>query len=141
MKLLLDTSFLIALKKGDSAALKLLNEKRDIATEVGISRLTQYELLVGALYLWKKYGDIRELAWVEEALTWLKVFEIDDEVIKVAAEIKAKAVSEGKALPDMNLLIAVSGKQGTELLTLDEDQIKSSKDLEVKGIRVVAVKD
>ncbi|MEM1583856.1 MAG: hypothetical protein QXF28_02550 [Nitrososphaerota archaeon] len=70
MRLLIDTSFLIALKKGDLKARKTLESLKDKVEDIGISRLTEYYLMVGALYLWRKYGYARELAWLDEALKW-----------------------------------------------------------------------
>jgi len=140
LKLLLDTSFLIALKRGRKEALKILEERKEIASDVGVSRLSQYELLVGASYIWRRYGDLREREWVEEALRWLSIYEIDEEVIRSAAEIKAQSVINGENIPDLDLLIALSGKRNTELLTFDEDQIKASKYLEKMGVKVLEPK-
>ena len=140
MKLLLDTSFLIALKRGRKEALKILRERKEIASDIGISRLSHYELFVGASYLWKKYGDLREREWVEEALRWLTIYELDEEVIRYAAEIKAQTIIDGENIPDLDLLIALSGKKDTELLTFDKDQIKARKYLERMGVKVVGIK-
>lgn len=60
MKLILDTSFLIELKKGNEKAIKALEEKKDKCEDIVVSSLTVYELLVGASYIWKKHGDVRE---------------------------------------------------------------------------------
>jgi len=127
LKLILDTSFLIALKRGDKAARRLLEERRGRAEDIGISRLSQYELLVGALYMVKKYGDVRELAWINEALRWLTIYEVEKDVIETAARVKSESILKGEDLPDLDLLIALSGKENSELLTLDEDQIKMAK--------------
>lgn len=138
MRLLLDTSFLIALKKGDLEARKTLESMRDKVEDIGISRLTEYELMVGAFYLWRKYGDARELAWLDEALKWLTINEIDDEVIRLASRIKAETMLNGETVYDIDLLIAVSGKSGSALLTLDKNQLKLKNYLEGIGITMIS---
>ncbi|MEM4006564.1 MAG: type II toxin-antitoxin system VapC family toxin [Nitrososphaerota archaeon] len=112
MKLLINTSFLIALRKGDLKARKTLESLKDKIEDIGISRLTEYELMVGAFYLWKKYGDARELAWLNEVLKWLTIYEVDEEVIKLDSKIKSEALLNGEreTIYDIDLLIAVSGK-------------------------------
>lgn len=137
MRLLLDTSFLIALKKGDLKARKILESLRDKVEDVGISRLTQYELMVGAFYLWRKYGDARELTWLDELLKWLTIYEVDDEVVRLASKIKAETILKGEIVYDIDLIIAVSGKSGSALLTVDNDQLKLKNNLESIGITVL----
>ncbi len=137
MKLLLDTSALIALRKGDQKVESALRARRDTAEEVGISRLTHYELLLGASYLWQTHHDARELAWLEEALNWLDVYEVDGEVVKDAADLQTRALQRGKPLPDMDLLIALSARSGSELLTLDDDQRDMAGALSSKGVAIV----
>lgn len=137
MRLLLDTSFLVALKRGDPKARKILESMKDKAEDIGISRLTEYELMVGAFYLWKKYGDAREFAWLDEALKWLTIYEIDSETVRLASQIRAESMLNGVALHDTDLLIAVCGKTGSSLLTFDEDQLKLKGYLEKIGITIV----
>lgn len=137
MKLLLDTSFLIALKKGEIQARKILESLKDSVEDVGVSRLTEYELMVGALYMWKKYGDAKELAWIDEALKWLTIYEVDEETIKLASQIRAETMLKGEVFHDIDLLIAVSGKSGSALLTFDKEQTKLKDYLEKLGIRII----
>ncbi|MGQ9469861.1 MAG: type II toxin-antitoxin system VapC family toxin [Nitrososphaerales archaeon] len=136
MRLLLDTSFLIALRKGDHKVAEVFEAKKGEAEDVGISRLSQYELLVGASYLWKKHGDVREYLWMEETLRWLTIYELDGDVVRMAAEAKCEALLRGEDVPDMDLLIALSAKAGSELLTLDEDHARLKGYLNEKGVRV-----
>jgi predicted nucleic acid-binding protein len=136
LRLILDTSVLVSLRKGDRASRKALESRRKDADDVGISRLTEYELLVGSEFLWKKHGDAREVAWLEEALDWLSIYEIDGEVVREAAEVQADALKEGNPVPDMDLLIALSGKPGSELLTLDKDQLSMKDTLKARGVIV-----
>ena len=136
MRLILDTSLLVGLRRGDAKAQRALTERRDKADEVGISRLTEYELLLGANFLWKKYNDARESAWLDEALDWLTIYEVDGEVVRRAAEIQAEALTKGKPLPEMDLLVALSAKSGSELLTFDHDQLKMREMLKAQGVTV-----
>ena len=91
---------------------------------------------LGGDFLWKKYGDARELAWLDDILDWLTVYEIDDAVIRAASDVQAQALRKGKPFPDMDLLIALSPKSGSELLTLDENQLRMRELLNEKGVKV-----
>ena len=115
---------------------KALTDRRGTADDVGLSRLSEYELRVGGEYLWKKYGDAREVAWLEDALSWLKVYEVDEEVVAAAADVQARRMQEGNLVPDMDLLVALSGKRGSDLITLDEDHSGMSEALRSKGVTV-----
>ncbi len=136
MRLILDTSMLVALRKGDPRAQRALKERRESADEIGVSRLTEYELRLGASYLWKKYGDARESAWLDDALDWLTIYEIDGEVVRKAAEVQAEALIGGEPLPEMDLLVALSAKPGSQLLTLDDDQLRMKERLKANGVLV-----
>jgi predicted nucleic acid-binding protein len=136
LKLVLDTTALIALRKGDESVQRALRERRESADDVGMSRLSEYELRVGAEFLWKKHGDVRESAWLDEVLSWVSIYEDDAEVVREAAKVQAEYMQKGKPVPDMDLLIALSGKDGSELMTLDEGQLAIKDALEAKGITV-----
>lgn len=138
MSLLLDTSVLVALRRGDAKVQRAILARKEVADEVGISRLTQYELLLGAYFLWKKYNDAREFAWLDDSFSWLKVYEVDGDVARDAAELQAGALERGEPLPDMDLLVALSAKPGSELLTLDQDQLKIKGALKSKGVTASA---
>lgn len=93
--------------------------------------------MVGALYLWKKYGDAGELAWLDEALKWLTIYEVDEETIKIASQVRSEAILRGEAFYDIDLLIAVSGKSSSSLLTFDRDQLRLKDYLENIGITII----
>ena len=134
MKLLLDTSFILELKKKNEMAIDALRRESEEAEDILISSLTEYELLVGAYYLWLKKRDAGEKIWLDNLLTWLTVRELDERAIKRAAEIRAKALMEDVVLPDMDLLIA---EPPAKLLTFDEDHEKMKNLLEKKGVKVL----
>lgn len=91
---------------------------------------------LGADLMWKKYNDASEAAWLDEVLDWLTIYEVDGEVVRSAAEVQAEALIRGKPPPEMGLLVAMSGKSGSQLLTLDEDQLKMRETLKEKGVAV-----
>ena len=136
MRLILDTTALIALKKEDDDVKAALQERRGSEDDVGISRLTEYELLVGATFLCKKHGDARESAWLDDVMSWLSVYEADEDVVREAAEVQAESMQKGGPVPDMDLLIALSGGPGSELMTLDEAQLGMKDALGARGITV-----
>ncbi|HDI73730.1 MAG TPA: PIN domain-containing protein, partial [Candidatus Korarchaeota archaeon] len=121
MRLLLDTSFLLELRKGNEEAEKSLREESKDASDIGISVLTLYELLVGSHYVWMRRKDPRERIWLDSLLKWLTIYELREEVVRRAAEAKAEAMLEGMGLPDMDLLIALTVDGPSKLLTCDED--------------------
>ena len=92
---------------------------------------------MGGDFLWKKHGDAREAAWLDEALGWLRVYDVDSEVVRAAADIQAEAMRKGAPLPDMDLLVGLSAKSDSELLTLDEDQRDMKDALGSKGVSVL----
>ncbi|MHA1668324.1 MAG: type II toxin-antitoxin system VapC family toxin [Candidatus Heimdallarchaeaceae archaeon] len=65
MKILLDTSFLVELKKGSKKALNALIERKKKTQDILVSSLTIYELLFGTQYILKKHNDINELKQVQ----------------------------------------------------------------------------
>lgn len=139
MRLILDTGALIALRKGNPKVQRVLKERRDEYDELGVSRLTEYELRLGGNFLWNKYGDARELTWLDEVLDWLTIYEIDEDVIRDAAEVQAEAMANGQPFPDMDLLIALSGKSGSVLATLDDDQREMKESLKKKGVDILTL--
>lgn len=119
MKILLDTSFLIELKKGNKNALNILIDRKKKAQDVLVSSLTIYELLSGAHYILKKHDDIKELKQIQEMLQNLTEAIIDIKVIWKAAELKADLLVAGIVVPDIDIIIACS--EEAEILTYDKD--------------------
>lgn len=119
MKLILDSSFLIELKKGNKRALKALKEREKSCEDLLISSITVYELMVGAYYLWKKHNDVREFVIIEDMLKPLTKIPVTEEIAKKAAEVKAALKLEGAEVPDVDVLIACSDEG--EILTFDRE--------------------
>ncbi len=136
MKLLLDTSFILELKKKNERAIETLKREVENAEDIVISQLTKYELMVGVYYLWLKNKSIKERIWLDDFLKWVTIAHLSDEVIERAAKIKAKALTTGASLPDMDLLIAVSVDPPVKLLTFDEDHKNMKRMLKEIGIAV-----
>lgn len=57
-------------------------------------------------------------------LEWLTIFEVDEDTTREAADVQADALLDGHPFPDIDLLITLSGKSGSQLLTLDKNQLK-----------------
>ncbi len=119
MKILLDTSFLIELKKGNKNALKILIDRKSKTQDILVSSLTIYELLAGAHYILKKHDDIKELKQIQKMLQNLTEAIIDIKVIWKAAELKADLLVSGVSVPDIDIIIACS--EEAEILTYDKD--------------------
>lgn len=137
MKLILDTSFILELRKGNGRAAEVLRKESREAEDILISSLTEYELLVGAYYLWLKRRDAGERLWIEDLLAWLTVSELNEGIVRRAAEVKAEALLKGIPLPDMDLLIALSAEPPAKLLTFDEDHERMKELLSERGIDVL----
>ncbi|ADC66202.1 PilT protein domain protein [Ferroglobus placidus DSM 10642] len=119
MNLILDTSFLIELKKGNKKAVEALNERKEDCEDIVVSTLTVYELLVGANYIWKKHGNAKEMMIISDMLKALTVVPVDLDVVKRASEVKAELILRGIDVPDLDILIACS--TDGEILTFDKD--------------------
>ncbi len=120
MKVLLDTSFLIELKKGNEEAVNALENRKERCEDLLVSSLTVYELLVGANYVFKKYGIMKELMVINEILKPLTLVSIDSDAVRRASAIKADVMLKGLDVPDMDILIACSDEDA-EILTFDKD--------------------
>ena len=120
MKVILDTSFLIELKKGNKKAVEALEERKDECEDIIVSMLTVYELLVGTYYIWKKHGNAKEMIIVDDMLKFLTVVPVDLDVVKKASEVKSELMLRGIDVPDLDILIACSNEDA-EILTFDKD--------------------
>ena len=120
MKILLDTSFLIQLKKKNPIAESELKKCKDISEDIIISSLTIYELLAGAHYIYKKHGSMKEMKQVELLTKFLTQVPFDSEIAWRAAETRAKLLLKGQIIPDIDLLIACTD-ENTRILTFDTD--------------------
>ena len=120
MKLLLDTSFLIELKRENKNALRALEERKEACEDLMVSEITIYELTVGAKFVWKKHGDAKELIKIREMLKALTRVPVDEEVVERASEVKSSLMLKGIDVPDIDILIASSDPE-CEILTFDRD--------------------
>ena len=119
MKVILDTSFLIELKKSNMLAVKVLEERKKTSEDILVSSLTIFELLSGAHYLIKKHKNTTELKIIQNMLQFLTEAIIDSKVTWKAAETRAELMIQGISVPDIDLLIACS--EEAEVLTFDKD--------------------
>lgn len=120
MKVLLDTSFLIQLKKKNPIAESELKKCKDIAEDIIISSLTIYELLAGAHYVYKKHETMKEMKQVELITKFLTQVPVDSEIAWRAAETRADLQLKGQIIPDIDLIIACT-EENIRILTFDSD--------------------
>jgi len=120
LKVILDTSFLIELKKGNRQAVRALEERKSRCEDLLVSSLTVYELAVGAKYVWRKHGDVREMIKLQEMLKFLTEVPVDSDTVRRASDLRAELMVKGLGVPDMDVLIA-SSDEGAEVLTFDRD--------------------
>jgi len=137
LKLLLDTSFILELRRGSGAAESKLRELADSASDVGVSVLSVYDLYLGASLYFLKTGSTAELAWLESFLSWVSVYPLSRSSAEVAARVKAEAMLKGLQIPDLDLLIATSAGPDTLLLTFDKDHEGARQHLSRYGVEVV----
>ncbi len=140
MKIILDTSFLLELRRKNKEAANLLKKESEDASDIGISVLTLYELEVGSRYVWLKKKDLSERFWLDDIMKWLTVYRLTEEGARKAAEIRVKAMLDGETLPDIDLLIATTANGPVKLLTSDEDHLKMSSLLEEIGVKVIYIR-
>lgn len=140
MKVVLDTSFLLELRRKNKEAANLLKKESEDASDIGISILTLYELEVGSRYIWLKRKDLSERFWLDDIMKWLTVYRLTEEGVRRAAEIRAKSMLKGEVLPDMDLLIATTANGPVKLLTSDEDHLRMSSLLEEIDVKVIYIK-
>jgi len=119
LKVILDTSFLIELKRGNKKAVEALEERKEECEDIIVSMLTVYELLVGANYVWKKHGNAKEMMIINDMLKSLTIVPVDLDVVKRASSVKAELILRGMDVPDLDILIACSSDG--EILTFDKD--------------------
>mgnify|MGYP000173805996 CR=1 FL=1 len=136
MKLLLDTSFILELKRGNKLAQEALVRERDRASEILVSLLSLYELYIGATYIWLKKGNTQELIWLEEFVKWVSLCYPNKQAVEIASKIQAEAMLKGRKFPDIDLLIAVSAGTNTILLTADNDHLEMQEYLKKYGVEV-----
>ena len=139
MNLLLDTSFLLELRRGSSKAAESLRRAAEGAGDLLISVLTEYELLVGAYHVLRARGDSGELVWLQRILRWVSVVPLTRRAVDLAARVRARAEERGVGVPDLDLLIACSPDPPARLLTCDSDHQRISDLLAGEGIEVVFV--
>jgi len=120
--------------KGNRKTVEILEKRKDRCEDLLVSSLTVYELLVGANYVWRKHGDLREIIVVSDMLKALTETPVDSDVVKRAAKVKAELMLKGVKVPDLDVLIACSDSDA-EILTFDED-FKPLKDL---GFKVTVI--
>ena len=118
MTIALDTSFLVDLLRGDSAAKQQLDTLAALREATAIPAPALYELLSGVLVHRGPTGARR----VEGALGRFPVLPLDRDSAQRAAEVRAELVAMGREKPHIDVLIAgVALRFGASLLSRDSD--------------------
>jgi len=92
---LLNTSFLLELRRGSASARHALLELAERTTDLGCLSFSVCELCGGAFYRYLKWDDTSGLAWLEDLLGWVTACSVDKSTAEVAARVKAEAVARG----------------------------------------------
>lgn len=122
--MILDTSFLIDLLKGDPAAKRLAKRIQDsLLTTTSVS---VYEIYQGV--------RVREIPAVEKLFTELTVYVLDDVCAKRAGQLYQSLREEGKSIdPEDCMIAAIALEQNKKLVTKNKRHF-----LRVKGLEVVS---
>jgi len=111
MAVCLDTSFLVDLLSGDSAAVGFAAEVQE---PVAVSAVSFYELLFGA-------AGRRRIRRVEDFAADYAILPADYDVCSMAAAIQSRLADSGELIPVLDAIIAATAAlAGIPLVTSDE---------------------
>jgi len=97
-KLILDTTFLVDLLRGQKAALIVAQELEESKTEAYTTAINCYELLLGA-------NRLRRVAETEALLADLRVLALTEKAAGEAANLQHSPASEGRTLDHRDALM------------------------------------
>ena len=103
MSYLIDTDILIYSKKGNPIVNEWLQKNKNIPMSVSV--ITLGELIYGAH---KSQHPQRSMITVNHIRNIFPIIELDQGIIEVFGDIKAKQEKKGECLADMDLLIAAT---------------------------------
>lgn len=103
MSYLIDTDILIYSKKGNPIVNEWLQKNKNIPMSVSV--ITLGELIYGAH---KSQHPQRRMITVNHIRNIFPIIELDQGIIEVFGDIKAKQEKKGECLADMDLLIAAT---------------------------------
>lgn len=111
MAVCLDTSFLVDLLGGDSAAIGFA---ADVQEPIAVSAVSFYELLFGA-------AGRRRMRRVEDLAADYAILPADYDVCAMAAAIQSRLADSGELIPVLDAIIAATAAlAGIPLVTSDE---------------------
>jgi len=117
-KLILDTTFLLDLLRGQKAALNIAQELEESRSEVYTTAINCYELLLGA----KRLGRVAE---TEALLADLKVLALTKKAADEAASIQHSLTSEGKILDHRDaLMLGIALAYDVRSIISNDDDLK-----------------
>ncbi len=126
---ILESSFLIDLLRNKSSAVELFNDLERKETILGITAPSIMEIWEGALL---SPISEKKKKLVEELLSQLTVFSLDEKAAKRAAEIEALLIKQGLAIGTTDVMIAgITLAEGETLVAGDEHFTR------IPGLRVL----
>ncbi len=99
----LDTTFLIALLRGDSRSIKTLKSLENSGEKICTTAICAYELLKGAMTSSKKEKNTRV---VQELLQTIEPLPFDSSAAIIAAQIYSNLAASGQIVRGLDVLIA-----------------------------------
>jgi tRNA(fMet)-specific endonuclease VapC len=111
--MILDTSFLIALMKKDTAAVKRLGELEEMGTSLNITAPTIFELYVGITISSKPE---REKKRAMDTITSAGIYGLDEKSAAMAGEIQGTLIKAGKMIDPEDAMIAGSALVRNEVI-------------------------
>ncbi|MFB6099989.1 MAG: PIN domain-containing protein [Candidatus Nanohalobium sp.] len=131
--MILDTSFVIDLMKGEKKALNKLEELKENEVSVRITSLTGYELYLGVKNLDKPEKEKDKIeAFMDKVLGERVPYRWDHG--KKSAEIQSKLKDQGEMidLPDI-LIASVAAETGEKILTRNGKHFEKVEGIEVES--------
>jgi tRNA(fMet)-specific endonuclease VapC len=111
--MILDTSFLIALMKKDTAAVKRLGELEEMGTSLNITAPTIFVLYVGITISSKPE---REKKRAMDTITSAGIYGLDEKSAAMAGEIQGTLIKAGKMIDPEDAMIAGSALVRNEVI-------------------------
>ncbi|HIH93152.1 TPA: type II toxin-antitoxin system VapC family toxin [Methanosarcina acetivorans] len=114
----LDTSFIVALLRGEPEAHQKLAEMEAEEVPLSTTEINVLELYRGAYLFRKKYQNLEE---IKKLLECFQVLELEEPVYEIFASLSARLLSEGKPIGAFDELIAaITLLQEEQIVTRDE---------------------
>lgn len=130
MSVVLDTSFLIDVLRGDAPAVQLMEELEERGEDVIIPTVVLFELWEG---IERSRTPLRETDLVEEAMRGHRVTDLARDHAMRAGRVSGALARRGLVLGDADILIAgIALHEGAEVITRNEGDFARVPDLRLR---------